>query len=314
LLQFIAASDPVKFCRLQGIEADIDSFRARAGYKTGDSIASFIGRKIINYNNEIPPFWRYNKTDNQLIFSFWHVSEKTIDSYIDKLIQFKPKFIHGYPSFITLIAEYVFNKNIIIDSVKAIFTSSENLLDYQRAIIEKAFNAKVFDRYGSAEMVVSASQCEYGKYHVNPMLGYMEIINNRIVGTTFHNYAMPLIRYDIGDMCTKGVQWGYIKKINGRNVSIFKTKTGNLIDGEYFTHLFYMKDWVKKFQVVQNDYENLTIKIVLNNKKGKISDILSIERNIKLVMGQNCRIKCNFVKRINQLKSGKYLYTISKVK
>ena len=57
--------------------ADVNSYRNRLGYQRGDKIASFIGRKIADLSQKKPPFWRHNHIDNQLIFSYWHLSDKT---------------------------------------------------------------------------------------------------------------------------------------------------------------------------------------------------------------------------------------------
>lgn len=87
----------------------------------------------------------------------------------------------------------------------------------------------------------------------------------------------------------------------------------DLIDGEYFTHLFYFKDWIKKFQIIQQDYDIIEVKIVLVTKKN-IKDMIQIEKNIRFVMGKNCKIKWKFVSEIEPNKSGKYSYVISEVK
>ena len=300
-----------------GIErADINAFRARSGYQYGDSVASFIGRKIMDFNQNEPPFWRYNKVDNQLIFSYWHLSIKTISSYIEKLIEFKPKFIHGYPSFIMLIAEYILNKKITINKVDAIFTSSENLMTHQRQVIEKAFKTKVFDRYGSAEMLISASQCEFGQYHVNPMLGYLEIIDNHIIGTTFHNYAMPLIRYDMGDIsefelskCECGRITPIIRKPDGRLEDVVVSK-----DGKKFgrlDHLFKNVPDLIECQIIQEDFEHLTIKAKSHSPYNVLEK--SIKKAVFDKLGNTFSIKVEKVKEIERAKSGKLRFVISKI-
>jgi len=146
---------------------------------------------------------------------------------------------------------------------------------------------------------------------------YLEILEDgknkmgKIIITTLNNYSMPLIRYDIEDLGFLSKKWGVLEKIVGREVNIFKTKEGELIDGEFFTRLFYLKNWVKKFQIIQKDYNFILIKVV-GNKNTK--EMLKIEENIKKVMGKNCQIKWQFLKQIKPLKSGKFLYTISNVK
>jgi len=73
--------------------------------------------------------------------------------------------------------------------------------------------------------------------------------------TNLINYGMPLIRYKIGDQgsldlsqCPYGRGLIRLDNIYGRVVDIFKNEKGELIDGEYFIHLFYFLENVKKFK------------------------------------------------------------------
>ncbi len=108
-----------------------------------------------------------------------------------------------------------------------------------------------------------------------------------------------------------------IKEVVGREMSVFRTRQGKVIPGEFFIHFIgvvYNKGFIKKFQVIQKDYEYILIKLICSNRKK-----FGIYRNkiieaIKKVMGSNCIIKFDFVNEIQPTKSGKYLYTISELK
>ena len=86
------------------------------------------------------------------------------------------------------------------------------------------------------------------------MVGQM----GEIYFTTLHNYSMPLIRYEIGDtaivsekkVCSCKRGWPLIRSVTGRTSNHFKTRDGGIVHGEYFTHLFYGKDEIRKFQVM----------------------------------------------------------------
>ncbi len=77
--------------------------------------------------------------------------------------------------------------------------------------------------------------------------------------------------------------------------------------------MFYLKDWVKKFQVVQADYDLIKISVVLNYKEN-IDDIRDIDNKIHLVMGESCNVAWEFLDDIIKTDSGKYLYTKSLVR
>ena len=114
--------------------------------------------------------------------------------------------------------------------------------------------------------------------------------------------------------CKRGLP--LLKKIVGRTVDIFKNENGDLIDGEYFTHLFYFKDYINKFQVVQEKIEYIIVKLVLDNKDSFIKNknvFDEITDKIKLVMGKDTKVEYQLVDEIPATQSGKYRYTISKV-
>ena len=138
------------------------------------------------------------------------------------------------------------------------------------------------NQYGSRE--VSNIACEIPGIEglwVAPWGSYVEILDdeglpvhpgeegNIVVVTCLTNYAMPLLRYWIGDRGAllpeptpggSGLQ--ILKHVSGRNVDVFRTRDETLVDGEYFTHLLYFQPWVWKFQVIQKGYEHLVFKVV----------------------------------------------------
>jgi phenylacetate-CoA ligase len=146
-----------------------------------------------------------------------------------------------------------------------------------------------------------------------------------VVLTSLTNYAMPLIRYRIGDMaawserpCSCGRSWPLLKTVSGRVTDTFIRADGTLVHGEYFAHLFYFRDWVKKFQVVQEKHDLIKVYIVPFNKDQSVFDkckeeIQDIEKKIGVVMGPSCKVYWNLLSDIPPTASGKYRYTISNV-
>ena len=133
---------------------------------------------------------------------------------------------------------------------------------------------------------------------------------------------MPLIRYKIGDIgslnlskcpCNRGLI--RLNNVHGRIVDVFKNEYGDIIDGEYFTHLFYLLENIKQFQVIQETINQINVNLVTyeNNKITKKTEHDIIEK-IKLVMGKNCNLTFNYLKEIETPSSGKFRYTISKIK
>jgi phenylacetate-CoA ligase len=134
---------------------------------------------------------------------------------------------------------------------------------------------------------------------------------------------MPLIRYTIEDrgilskkVCSCGRGFPLLEKVEGRILDMFKNKQGDLIGSGYFISLIYSRDYVKKFQIIQKNVNYIVINLVLKDNQ-KIQDVKkdfkNINKKIKLVMGNETKIKYNIIDEIKPIKAGKYLYTFSQV-
>src|SRR5262245_42075897 len=148
-----------------------------AGLKYGERYASLQGRVIVPIKQQHPPFWRQNYINNQLFLSSFHLTEKNLPYYFDKLAHDGTKFIEGYPSTIFILASYLAARGETFP-LKSVLTSSETLFDYQRETIERAFACKVFDFYGMAERVVFATECDrHLGHHLNLDYGITEFVD-----------------------------------------------------------------------------------------------------------------------------------------
>lgn len=207
----------------------------RVGYSHNCRKATFRGVKFNKIRQGI--FWQKNRIHNELQFSPFHMSEHNLPLYIDKIKQYLPQFIHGYPSAVNVLAEYILRHNLAdtLTPIKAILLGSESCSEAQRERIEKAFNARVYTWYGHSERTVLGGECEKSKYyHSFPGYGILEIIkqdgspceigeHGEIVGTGFMNRSMPLIRYRTDDFavrrdphCECGRHWDRFCDVMGR--------------------------------------------------------------------------------------------------
>jgi phenylacetate-CoA ligase len=189
---------------VHGLLAD---YERHSGISRQDLRATFAGRLTQPVDRMTPPFWRYNHAERQLLFSAYHLNDETLPLYLGELRRRRPSEIIGYPSAISTLAEYAVRKGLVGDvRPRVVITNSETLLAWQREVIEEAFRCPVRDYYGSAEAVVFAEQCAHQTYHVNPLLGVAEVVDQsgapapegQLVCTTLTNTVMPLIRYEIG--------------------------------------------------------------------------------------------------------------------
>ena len=271
-----------------------------------------------------------NWIDNVIFLNSFKMNEEDMDEYVHRINKYKPEIIRSYAGSLFELCKHIEKKGLVVFKPKCIVTSAEVLSHEMRTKIESVFGAKVYNYYGSREVNGIAGECKDGFLHIFSFWNHIEILDDngnatrddregKVVVTNLYNYSMPLIRYQIGDMATRGAcvckcgnHLPILSKITGRLTDHFIKTNGTMIHGEYFTHLFYLKNWVKQFQVIQEDYKTIVIKIVKKDKF-EIVDKIEIENRIKLVMGDDSIIRWEFLDQIPTTVNGKYLYTKSLV-
>ncbi len=263
---------------------------------------------------------------NQLFLNTFETSDQYWLEYIERIRSYRPYYVAGYAGSLYQIARVARKYNICLYKPKFVYSAAEMLRDFMRKEIEEQFNAKVYDYYGSREVGAIAGECSAGRRHVFIMNNAIEILSDadrpvndgedgRIIITNLHNYAMPMIRYDIGDTgamsfdrCVCGSSLPIIERLTGRVTDHFRLKDGNLVHGEFFTHLFYFRDWVKQFQIAQIDYDHVRISVVPDSKVDE-RDVADINVNIRTVMGKDCAVEWLYVDQIEKTPQGKFLFT-----
>lgn len=185
----------------------------RAGYKPGDKRAVFRG---VEFRNEREAIIRENPVYDEVILSPFHLTDDALGEYVSRLKKWKPAFLRGYPSALTVLARYIDQRGIEnMPEIKALLCGSEPVDKNQRGLLERVFKARVYSWYGMTEKVVLAGECEKSDiYHCFPQYGITEIMDangnlsteigteGEIVGTGFLNRAMPFIRYRLEDYAT----------------------------------------------------------------------------------------------------------------
>lgn len=306
------------------------------GYHLGDRKVVIWGSErdlLVGKETTKTYFGRYLR--NEVMLNSFRMAPEDMRRYIQTINSFRPKQILAYVESIFELARFVEREGLEVHSPAAIMTSAGTLHDDIRQTLERVFRAPVFNRYGSREVGdVACNYIDSTRLYISPTQ-YVEVLDEdgsltapgevgEIVITQLHNYAMPLIRYRIGDLAvvaedeqTQGLAWPALKSVTGRVTDTFYTKSGAQVYGEYFTHLFYFKDWVRKFQVVQETLEHIHIKLVPRTSDNfQIAalqpELDEIKRDIKVVMGE-CHVTYEIVEDIPPTPSGKYRYTLSKV-
>jgi len=246
-------------------------------------------------------------------------------------IDFAPSMIKCFPNSLKTFAEFIKKKGIAIPPVRSISCTGENLYAHQRKLFEETFGGEVFEKVGTRESGVFACECKAHKgMHVFTEGVFLEILNGegqpaqpgeigKVIITDLFNKAMPLIRYDIGDMaaasdgriCDCGNPLPLIEKLLGRDRDIILDSYGDPKPGYLFTEVVLNKNLSAQFQIVQPDKKSLVVKIKNGGAVGV--DLPKLRAEFQEIVGPLVKVDFNFVTEIPRDPSGKYRYVLSKV-
>lgn len=295
----------------------------RLGKVPGSRRVTLRGDIICPIQRKNPPFWKYDRFSKELLMSSYHLNEGNMDCYAKKIIEFKAFDLYAYPSTAYILAEYCLRKKQNIN-FSAVFTSSENLLDYQKETIQRAFNCKVFDWYGQAERVAALGQCVNGRYHVVEDYSLVEFISNgnglyEVAGTTFNNFVMPLIRYRTGDIvelyqdsivCKCGSNSRMVKTIFGREGNFIKTPDNRRVS--ILNHIPRGIRHLIEMQFVQKSLYEIILRVVCEDGFS-VEDERLLIKNARSHISDKIEYKVERVFCIERTTSGKFLSVISEI-
>lgn len=229
----------------------------------------------------------------------------------------------GYVSAMEEVCKYLdrIGKNQVQAKVASIITMSETLNEYTKTGMEKYFGACVYSRYSNLENGIIAQQVPGSghRYLVNTASYHLEILNmennepapkgqmGRIVVTDLFNLAMPMIRYDTGDIgafsnYSDDYENLYLDKVEGRKLDLLYDTKGNLVS----SYIVYKNMWqyteINQYQLIQETEKDYQFKISLNGHFNKERQLIE---EFKQFLGQDANFEITYVDEIPLLDSGK---------
>lgn len=266
---------------------------------------------------------------NMLYLSSYDMTEKNMLVYQEKINKCKSQLITGYPTGLFMFSNFLREKRLSIYRPKGIICSGETLYGYQRKEIESVFGCKVYNRYGCREVGNVAHECEkQDGLHINAEHIIIETIDENgdickpgelgeIVVTDLDNYAFPFIRYKIGDIgiltdrtCSCGRGLPLLEKVEGRVWDIIVGINNNRLVGTFW--LVRGVSGIEKFQVIQENYGELLLKLVVNKRFNEREKKKLIEK-VHVNCGEDMNVIIKIVDKILSTESGKHRFIISKV-
>jgi phenylacetate-CoA ligase len=200
------------------------------------------------------------------------------------LLREDPDYLLSYPSNILALAEYFERNGYSLSRLQQVCTVSEVVTKHMRETCRGIWNVPVTDQYSCEEAGQLAIQCpEHPHYHVQSENVLLEVVDEdgvpcppgksgRVLVTTLHNFASPLIRYDVGDYaefgtsCPCGRGLPVISRILGRQRNRLVLPNGRSEFPYFGEHKDYLAitDAVLQFQFVQHSVEEIEVKLVVS--------------------------------------------------
>lgn len=299
------------------------------GFRAGERRVFFWGSDIDSQAHRGLTGSARDVLQNQLWIDAFTLTRANVGGAISRARGFRPRLAIGYVSSLVEIAKLLESP---ISGLRGVQTAAETLTAEHRQLIEGAFGAPVYNRYGCREVGNLAHECDaHAGLHLLMENNVVEVVKpdgsaagpgeeGEIVVTNLWNTATPLIRYRLGDIarvgdpepCSCGRSSPRLEAVLGRTSDIIASPGGKKLHGEFFTHLFYGAP-VRRFQVEQTSAAELHIRVVPD---AGYSPSLAIEVTDKITTYGDPAFSISWetVDEIRPSASGKFRFTLSSLR
>jgi phenylacetate-CoA ligase len=248
---------------------------------------------------------------------------------IKQIIEYNPDAMIMLPSALKVVADEIIDQQIRV-KIPLIFTGGEMLDAHTRRLAQEAFDAEVFDGYGTTEVSGICGECRahigqhtFGDQTIVEISRDGEKVSTGEKGcvtvTSLDNYATPFIRYnteDIGmlldDECNCGLHYPLMRITEGRASDTIVLNDGGRMSAHEVCVSVCKIEGIKQFQIIQESDNGFIVKVV--TKSGFIDELCeNVVQAVERALGE-VDVEVLIVDDIPRLKSGKFKQFISKVR
>ncbi|MBN1460154.1 MAG: phenylacetate--CoA ligase family protein [Armatimonadetes bacterium] len=268
---------------------------------------------------------------NRRVMNPTSMTEEWLSAQRDMLRNQPIKFIVSFPSVLAGIASYCkASGDTPADyRLQGIIATAEQLREDARALIEATFGCPVLSRYTAEELGILAQECPTARqHHLNGGSHVIEVLERdrnipaaagqagRIVVTDLWSHAMPLIRYELGDVgvmggrCACGWDGPVLTEIQGRLAETIYDAEGNRLVPFVINHAMGGIDRVVQYQFVQHEQGRYTMRLCV--MPGFAQEDVVRERLLH-ALGSQAKLGFEYVEDIPPLRSGKRPYIVNEM-
>jgi len=248
------------------------------------------------------------------------------------LREFNPDYLVAFPSNLLALIEYSQEQGISLPNLREVRAISETVNDRLREACREIWKVPMTDIYSTQEVGYIALQCpEHPHLHIQSENVLVEILDDngipcqpgqvgRVVVTSLHNFATPLIRYELQDMaeaggpCPCGRGLPVINRVVGRIRNMVK-----LPNGEMHWPLTGFRDYgeitgsIRQFQFIQHTHQEIEVRLVVS-KPLTSQETVALNALIQKSLAYPFNIRFTFHENIPRAPGGKFEEFISHVR
>ena len=253
--------------------------------------------------------------------------------HMDWLVRQDPDYLLTHPTVLQALLAHSFDNGVRLSRLKQIETLSEILRPATRALCEATWGVPVVDIYTTREAGYLALQCpEHEHYHVQSEGVLLEVVGKdhkpvkpgeigRVLVTPLHNFAMPLLRYEIGDYaepgepCPCGRGLPVLKRILGREQNMLTLPGGErrwpLLSSADIRGMLEIAP-VRQYQFVQKSTEKIELRLVVARPLTE-SDETALGDFVRKRFGHPFAVEFKYFDEIPRGRTDKYQDFISEI-
>ena len=281
--------------------------------------AYFGGRSIVPPERKSGPCHRINYPGKQIMFSIYHMNDRSFAKWVRVLNRHQPPWIQGYPSALVPFAAYLERTGQQLAYTPEVITlSSENVSWEQEDYLHQIFGVYPMQNYAQSEAVATFRQRLDHRIFVDEDFSAVEFIPVddsglcRVVGTTFSNFAMPFLRYDTKDLATWHLteEGREILTLDGRDEDDIRLRDGGTI--RRLSRVFQDQLNIREAQIVQKSLDLVQFRVV-KSQNFTDADEQRLRNGIAGYLTNRIGWEIVYTDQLRRNKNGKVKFIISEI-
>lgn len=271
-----------------------------------------------------PELFDLDRVENNLVVEGRELLAGRHREIIDLIRSFRPRMLWSLPNPLVSLADFMLTHELPPIPIDLVVTYGEKIYPHTLALIRQAFPSTYLDYYGNRENTIAAWGPACGRFIEFSEYCHLENAAGKdapgdLISTSLHNYAMPLIRYNCGDLVsdlrydTPDSTRPSFELLGGRGKDLLLSRAGLTpsyvllyLESKQFTRL-------RTVQLEQTTLDEVTLRVVVGPDYDRTSDEpLVLEYARKALMDQ-FQVSIEYVDRIPLTDGGKFRPVLSKL-